>query len=1088
MALEGSPKQISPDSGLSPTSSRSEYDSESSFRSKSEVSIEPIDPVSEHLSAHSEAEHSHETEDPSEDREPPMPINEGEKIIDATSARIENQEPLRSPTEENSTPELTANSSLEEKTRRKQEEKQLPKNYSIQTLDLLLPLSSDESICSLAAYQSNLYVGTTHSKIFHLYLFEDAEDYIVISQSSISNDTKGKVNKILLLSDVELCLISCNKVIYTYLLPELSPCSVGKIRDVHDILTLSQVKSAKVKSKLDKIVAFTSTKIRLLQFSKDTIKLLKDIPYTGSVIGLSSAAGTLSNYSNICFVANNKNYDVVDIQLTRRIPLSEFNPSKINYNDKTHDIRPFIVPFTAEDKPEKPEEYLLSICSDSTSSMALFVNSEGDVIRGTLIWDEVGYPTRGLTIEWPYVIGLFWNGQNKTERLCICSLETLEIVFVSEVSAVLNETLFKVNDLLVQKVEPAFSVLDRELLYALQLVSFLAEKPAQSSKQYKNASIAFIGGSSLAFLDLKSSLSSELQNILLELQNDSSKRDVNIYCEKLKQFSNENDKIWPLYIASLLLAGQWEEVKLLFKNQDQKKRVDPRLLLLWCNGIVDDSEEFWKEFYVPRFVLNLHVVRTKDADLKFRTWVIEETYRRREYYGEEINSQIRKYNYTMCGKSTSALIELAELEKDLWIAQNKTSDDLLSYFDENHNYLLLICLYSMKQREGNHFKEWHHLIIDLALDVLSGRKALNDSDELYKLENQLNLVEVVFYQLHDRVDDEKYFAKNLLELLKLLPDQGLALLKKHKGGKFLSCNKMILSELSKSVKLDHKFSSLKLEYSEQAFINSLTSETNFVAQAQDFVVEILNYMNEENFEEEYENLNILFQTYQVENSLSDPSWPKLTWIEFLHLHGNNSECKELARVYVKLYELLLLIIGTDSEVPIEFKQERPVSQYLIHMTKSDSQIEYLLELGDYSTAEWTALCGVYPIPREGAYLEFSLAKLREIKHAPKELILKNIHKVLNFYLKTNDEKAKSAAMNHVFADIVGDIVPVAEILQLVPDNFPIWCVRNFATKRLISMSQVQSEYAIRKVLARQDAKFSKLLLLDFQSCHADLLQ
>lgn len=1083
MASQDGPKQSPPDPDLNLTGIVSTNPQNQSTQSASGVPIDVADSGIE--DEQFEYQLFIETTSSQEDREPHPSITDDEESKNIVSTEIE--EP-RAPDYENYTPELATTSSSSAQIAENMKKKNLPKDYSFKSLDLQLPLSSNESICSIAAHDSNLYVGTTHSQLFHLYLFEDAEDYIVISQLSIGNGSKSKIDKILLLTDVEQCLILSNNVIYTYLLPELSPCNVGKIRDVQDILTLSQVKSPKIKSKLDKIVAFTSTKIRLLQFSKDVIKLLKDIPYTDSIIGLSSAAGTLANYSNICLVANKKSYDVVDIQQTRRIPLSEFNPSKINFEDGIHQIKPLIVPFTAEDKPEKPEEYLLSICSDSTSSMALFVNAEGDVIRGTLIWFEEGCPTGGLSVEWPFVVGIFWNDRDKTERLCISSLTSLETVFVDEVLSVFQGSFSKVGEFSVKKVEPAFSVLDKELLDILQLVSFIDKSPVQSSKQYKKASIAIVGGSSCAYLDRRSSLSSELESILQNLQDNTSEKELNICCEKLKQLSNKNEKIWPIFIASLLLAGQLEEVKSLFKNQDKMRMIDPRLLLSWCEGIVDDATDFWKEYFVTRCVSHLHGHRKRDAGLEFRTWIIEETYRRRESYGEEINSQIREYCYTMSNKSTSALIELAESEKELWIAQNRTSDKLLSYFEENHYYLLLIHLYSLKRREGNSFKNWAHLIIELGLGILAGRKELNESDERYQKEGQFNLVEVIFNELHDGVDEERYFAKNLLELLKLLPDEGLALLKKHKGGKFLSCNKMILAELSKSVKLDHKFTSLKIEYSEQAFSNSLASETHYLIQAKDFGMELLNYMNEENFDVEYENLDILFQTYRVENSLSDSTWPKLTWIEFLHLHGSSSECKELAQVYLKLYEVLLLIIGTDSEIPIVFQKERSVTQYLTRMSKSDGQLKYLLELKDYSTAECIAIFGVYPIPRKGIYQGNSLAKLRKRNQVSKELVVNNIGKVLVFYLNIDDEKARYTAVTHVLTDLVSDLVSIAEILQLIPDDFPIWCIRNFATRSVTSLGQDQSESAVRKVLARQDVKFSKLLLQDFQHSHSDLLQ
>lgn len=965
----------------------------------------------------------------------------------------------------------------------------LPFGYRIRQLKIDVPLENSEAICTVAAFGSNLYLGTSSGQLLHLYLFEDAEDYILISQLVVGAGLRSPITKILLLEDAELCLILCNKILYTYLLPEMTPCSVGRIKDVQDILMLSQVQNSKAKSKLDKIVAFTTTRIRLIQLSKDSVKLLKDIPYLGSVMGLSSAAGTLKNYSNICFVANATNYDVIDIQQTRRIPLSEFNPTNMEFSDSKHRISPFMVPFKALDKQGKPEEYLLVICSGSSSSMALFVNSEGDVTRGTLIWPQEGYPTGGIAVSWPHVIGLFYNQDDNTTRLCISSLETLEINYRADSFKLLPKTVSP-GSIKLQTVDSGISVCDEELLKILQLRSCITKESLPSLKQYKRADVALLGESSIFFLEKLSPLAEELNALRMRIKSPVL-AGINELFSELKTLSQRNEQIWPIYVASLLLAGQFNEVKqIIQKRETGSRKIDPRLLLLFLNEKLDSESEFFIGYAVPNFIIDLMEHKTEQNGSKeFYRWIIEDVYNQRDHFSTEINANFRKYMYTETNRDSKALMELIDSEKNLWIAQNKESDELLEFFYKNHFYLVLLHIFLLKQKEGNTFKNWEMLIIELGLELLSGSKQLLLSDaELQKSDKNFNLTEIVFFQLYEHINDENYFAKHLLELLKIEPETGLNLLKKNKGGKFLSCNKMILAELSKLVKSDQQFNSLKIEYSEQAFIGALDGNKNYLEQGKDLATELANYINDEHFHIEYQNLEILFQTYQVENDLKDSSWPKLTWIEFLHIHRRTSECKELALSYLKLYEVQVILAMNKLEAPIKFERSSPVTKYLSDMLQAHKKITYLLEIRDYSTADWVARHGSFPFPRTTLYSKNSLAQIALQVSVTHRQILENLKVIMEFYLALENESQKYRAINHVVNSVGGEFFTTTEILDFIPETFPLWCIETFISQDFLSMRQSQTDATMKKVFSRLDAKFSKVLLNEFERNYAELLK
>lgn len=297
-----------------------------------------------------------------------------------------------------------------------------------------LPFSPEETVSSVASYQSNLYIGTSSGQLLHYHSFEDAPDYLLISQLPIGS---GKpVKKILVLADIERALVLSGSTIHVVTLPELSPSHVGKVKDANDMLLLQQIRKTapnpgqKPQPPNEKVVVYTPSKIRLLQFSHDNVKLLKDINYTDAQIGVSCAAGTSSNYSNLCLVANGSNYDIVDMQQTRKIPLFE-------YNAGGDPVRPFIVPFAAHDKKGK-EEYLLTVNSDRTTSMAMFINSVGDVTRGTLSWIDEGYPSNGLVVSWPYTLGLF-SKPGKHSILNVSSLVTFDVVYSKSVFELLGK-------------------------------------------------------------------------------------------------------------------------------------------------------------------------------------------------------------------------------------------------------------------------------------------------------------------------------------------------------------------------------------------------------------------------------------------------------------------------------------------------------------------------------------------------------------------------------------------------------------------------------------------------------------------------
>lgn len=248
----------------------------------------------------------------------------------------------------------------------------------------------DETITDITTYENNLYVGTSNGQLLHFHHFDDTTEYIPITTINVGTHS---VSKILCIESIQRLLVISNRIVLSYVLPELSPCRMKKMKDVTDL------------QKLDSLVLVLSpTKIRIINIQADTITLAKEINYQGGV------ACRSCKDSNFIVVANNESYDIIDLDNNRKVPLFSYKSEST--------VHPWIIPFDGE--------YLLSVLSDTNTSMAMFINSVGDVTRGTLTWVDKGYPENSIALEGEYVFALFKN------KMIVSSLVSLDTVLEME--------------------------------------------------------------------------------------------------------------------------------------------------------------------------------------------------------------------------------------------------------------------------------------------------------------------------------------------------------------------------------------------------------------------------------------------------------------------------------------------------------------------------------------------------------------------------------------------------------------------------------------------------------------------------------
>lgn len=258
-----------------------------------------------------------------------------------------------------------------------------------------IPESANSKITCLSAYAENLYIGTLHGEILHYYKLDAESGYIMISRQR-AHATKAKpINKILLLPQVSRALVLNGSMINVFILPELSPANMGKIKDVHDLAV--DVDNFNVDEQFEEVpvILFTKKMIRIINVSPTTLKLVKDINYPNTIKGL--------RRSKFSLVATKTNYDLIDIDSFQKIPLlpvCSLAPEEIK-------IKPFILPILKD-------EYLITCGLTKTEpAMGMIVNNNGDISRGTIPW--VSYPT-SIAVSFPYTLAIFSNNNNNTNE------------------------------------------------------------------------------------------------------------------------------------------------------------------------------------------------------------------------------------------------------------------------------------------------------------------------------------------------------------------------------------------------------------------------------------------------------------------------------------------------------------------------------------------------------------------------------------------------------------------------------------------------------------------------------------------------
>ncbi|KAG7840734.1 hypothetical protein KL942_001722 [Ogataea angusta] len=493
--------------------------------------------------------------------------------------------------------------------------------YSLTDIVHDVPLTNEDiapepaQISAIETYDLNLYVGTSLGELIHMFWIDDETGYMAVSRQQFSSKNKP-IDKILLLPQVAKVLVLSGGTIQAYILPELSPANIGKIKDVNDVCIDLDDRRLDAKEEnyigsvnnidwhvYTDVTVFTSKSVRLIRIFDDSIKLARDLNYPGTLRGV--------RRSKYVAVGSQTSYDLIDLVQGQKIPLF---PSQ--------ESCPLILALGTN-------EFLMACGSSDGPCMGMVVNISGEISRGTFTWPE--YPS-SLEVDYPYLIGAFGKS------LKIYSLHDQRLVqtldFESEVEVTKVSHLFKSDD------DGLKSLLERTPVIYQSTAEEVQKIAEESDQHYGTMSSILVydrDGKSIRLIKLQA----KALRLLQVYQSASTDNCLEIFDEIFDEYRNPDvcNEVEKLFILHLLaLLGLKYEIfdqcyDIWASNVD---KLDPRLLLyalgipkseifgsVWIfRGLADELEDIRNKYSTSarakeflQLYLSTCILEAKDGDL-----------------------------------------------------------------------------------------------------------------------------------------------------------------------------------------------------------------------------------------------------------------------------------------------------------------------------------------------------------------------------------------------------------------------------------------------------------------------------------------
>ncbi|KAJ8082934.1 hypothetical protein PM082_008792 [Marasmius tenuissimus] len=265
------------------------------------------------------------------------------------------------------------------------------------------------------AHGTEIYLGCSNGELMRFALQADdpgkLESYQLLSRQSLPNEKS--VDEIVLLPSISRVLVLSDSQIHFYTLPSLDVVAYNIIKPIRHVVTFAvdyqhlmrpapppSGPITRVEPVEFSVIKRTSTQLYSL---REKLLFLKEIPLPQGIRTLARRSG-----NSLCF-ADKENYNVVDLETAQMLPLLPLCQAY-----PPVDVVPFIT-------VTGPAEFLLISWTGATA-LGIFVNGNGEPVRGTLEWPA--HP-KSVCFDYPYITTLLPN--NTIE---IHNVETQNIVQV----------------------------------------------------------------------------------------------------------------------------------------------------------------------------------------------------------------------------------------------------------------------------------------------------------------------------------------------------------------------------------------------------------------------------------------------------------------------------------------------------------------------------------------------------------------------------------------------------------------------------------------------------------------------------------
>ncbi|KAF7325882.1 CNH domain-containing protein [Mycena kentingensis (nom. inval.)] len=259
-------------------------------------------------------------------------------------------------------------------------------------------LLAQAGILCAQALGSEIYVGCANGDLIR-YALQADDPNALESYSEISRQSLDKaIEEIVLIPSIFRALVFSDRQIHFYTLPALDVVPANIIKPIRHVVTFA-VDQAQLKRPAPPLSAPISSqepvdfcvikRSAIAMYSlRDRLFYQKEIPYpNGGVLARRSG-------QHLC-IADKAQYNIVDLANASLIPLMPVSQAEGDFAGA-----PGICVTS-----DNPAEFLI-LSWTGASTLGVFINSNGDPVRGTLEWPD--HP-RCVVLDYPYVAALLPN-------------------------------------------------------------------------------------------------------------------------------------------------------------------------------------------------------------------------------------------------------------------------------------------------------------------------------------------------------------------------------------------------------------------------------------------------------------------------------------------------------------------------------------------------------------------------------------------------------------------------------------------------------------------------------------------------------